>query len=105
VRVAGIPFGTTAWSKVEQTAHKGERGFAYWRTQKFGIIRGGFLKRVCARTKDGTVVLALPDFTGILAALDARASIKQESAPLEDDGRMTAVRARCARRRFAKVHG
>jgi len=39
VRMAGIPFGTTDWSKVEQTEHKVERGFAYWRTQKFGTIR------------------------------------------------------------------
>src|SRR6266481_5618392 len=27
------------WSKVEQTEHKGERGFAYWRTQQVGSIR------------------------------------------------------------------
>ena len=39
VQMAGIPFGTTDWSKVEQTEHKGERGFAYWRTQQFGSIR------------------------------------------------------------------
>jgi hypothetical protein len=55
--------------------------------------------------KDGKVVLALPGFIGILAALDALAGIKQESASLEDERRITAVRARCARRRFAKVHG
>jgi hypothetical protein len=41
----------------------------------------------------GTVVLALLCFTRILAALDARAGIKQESAPLEDEGRITALRA------------
>ena len=39
VQMAGIPFGTTDWSKVEQTEHKGERGLAYWRTQQFGSIR------------------------------------------------------------------
>jgi len=39
VQMAGIPFGITNWSKVEQTEHKGERGFAYWRTQQFGSIR------------------------------------------------------------------
>jgi hypothetical protein len=50
-------------------------------------------------------MLALLGFTRNLAALDTRAGIKQESAPLEDGGRMTAVRARYARRRFATVHG
>ena len=39
MQMKGIPFGTTDWSKVEQTEHKGERGFAYWRTQQFGSIR------------------------------------------------------------------
>lgn len=39
MKITAIPFGTTDWSKVEQTEHKGERGFAYWRTQQFGSIR------------------------------------------------------------------
>ena len=34
-----IPFGTTDWSTVERTEHKGETGCAYWRTQTFGGIR------------------------------------------------------------------
>ena len=29
MRMAGIPFGITDWSKVEPTERKGERGFAY----------------------------------------------------------------------------
>ncbi|MEO8132451.1 MAG: DHCW motif cupin fold protein [Betaproteobacteria bacterium] len=37
--ISGIPFGTTDWSQVERIEHKGERGFAYWRTQNFGTIR------------------------------------------------------------------
>ncbi|WP_254427291.1 DHCW motif cupin fold protein [Rhodanobacter sp. C01] len=37
--MSGIPFGTTDWSKIERTEHKGERGSAYWRTQDFGAIR------------------------------------------------------------------
>jgi quercetin dioxygenase-like cupin family protein len=37
--MAGIPFGTTEWSAVERTEHKGERGTAYWRTKHFGAIR------------------------------------------------------------------
>jgi quercetin dioxygenase-like cupin family protein len=37
--MSGIPFGTTDWSRVEQTEHEGERGRAYWRTQNFGAIR------------------------------------------------------------------
>ncbi len=39
MQMTGIPFGISDWSKVEQTEHKGERGFAYWRTQQFGSIR------------------------------------------------------------------
>ena len=39
MQMSGIPFGTTDWSKVERTEHKGETGMAYWRTQQFGGIR------------------------------------------------------------------
>jgi hypothetical protein len=34
-----IPFGTTDWSTVERTEHKGETGTAFWRTRDFGGIR------------------------------------------------------------------
>ena len=34
-----IPFGTTDWSAVERTEHKGDSGKAYWRTRNFGKIR------------------------------------------------------------------
>ncbi len=37
--MSNIPFGTTDWSTVERTEHKGESGTAYWRTQNFGGIR------------------------------------------------------------------
>jgi hypothetical protein len=37
--MSGIPFGTTEWSTVERTEHKGETGVACWRTQTFGDIR------------------------------------------------------------------
>ena len=39
MQMSGIPFGTTDWSAIERTEHKGERGLAYWRTQNFGDIR------------------------------------------------------------------
>ena len=39
MEMSGIPFGTTDWSRIESTEHKGESGFAYWRTQSFGGIR------------------------------------------------------------------
>ena len=39
MRMSAIPFGTTDWSSVERTEHKGERGIAYWRTKVFGDIR------------------------------------------------------------------
>lgn len=39
MQLSGIPFGTTDWSMVEATEHKGETGMAYWRTRSFGGIR------------------------------------------------------------------
>ena len=39
MQMADIPFGTTDWSQVEPTEHKGERGVACWRTRQFGAIR------------------------------------------------------------------
>ena len=39
MRMSGIPFGTTDWSTVERTTHKGGRGEAHWRTRHFGDIR------------------------------------------------------------------
>jgi len=41
VQMSHIPFGTTDWSQVERTEHKGESGSAYWRTRDFGGIRVG----------------------------------------------------------------
>jgi hypothetical protein len=37
--MSGIPFGTTDWSAIERTEHRGVTGVAYWRTQQFGDIR------------------------------------------------------------------
>lgn len=39
MQMADIPFGTTDWSAVEATGHKGETGAATWRTRHFGPIR------------------------------------------------------------------
>ena len=39
MKMSDIPFGTTDWSTVERTEHRGENGTAYWRTQHFGGIR------------------------------------------------------------------
>ena len=39
MQILDIPFGTTHWSAIEKTEHKGETGVAYWRTQSFGPIR------------------------------------------------------------------
>ena len=39
MQMSGIPFGTTDWSLIPPTEHKGESGSAYWRTQTFGDIR------------------------------------------------------------------
>jgi len=39
MKMDGIPFGTTDWSALERTEHRGETGVASWRTQTFGAIR------------------------------------------------------------------
>ena len=39
MQITSIPFGTTDWSTIAPTEHKGERGMAIWRTQQFGAIR------------------------------------------------------------------
>ena len=39
MHMSEIPFGTTDWSTVERTEHKGETGAAFWKTQNFGGIR------------------------------------------------------------------
>ena len=39
MQMQSIPFGTTDWTGVPRTEHKGETGMAYWRTCQFGDIR------------------------------------------------------------------
>jgi len=39
MQMTGIPLGTTDWTEIEQTEHKGDSGVAYWRTGHFGSIR------------------------------------------------------------------
>lgn len=39
MQMSDIPFGTTDWSQVEPTEHRGETGVAHWRTRTFGTIR------------------------------------------------------------------
>ena len=39
MNMTDIAFGTTHWSELEATEHKGERGSAFWRTRQFGAIR------------------------------------------------------------------
>ena len=39
MNMSEIPFGTTDWSRVEPTEHRGETGVADWRTREFGAIR------------------------------------------------------------------
>jgi hypothetical protein len=39
MKISEIPFGTTDWTQIEQTEHKGEKGIAYWRTRQFGAVR------------------------------------------------------------------
>lgn len=39
MKLENIAFGTTDWSSIEPTEHKGATGMAYWHTQNFGDIR------------------------------------------------------------------
>jgi len=39
LKMSDIPFGTTDWSQIETTEHKGTTGVAYWKTRNFGGIR------------------------------------------------------------------
>jgi hypothetical protein len=39
MQILDIPFGTTEWSRVERTEHRGQSGTAYWQTRQFGDIR------------------------------------------------------------------
>ena len=39
MKLDAIPFGTTDWTRVELTEHRGDTGTAYWRTREFGSIR------------------------------------------------------------------
>src|SRR5258708_16254516 len=39
MQIGNVPFGTTDWSAVEPTTHKGDTGLATWRTRQFGDIR------------------------------------------------------------------
>ncbi len=39
MQMADIPFGTTDWSAVARSEHKGEQGIATWRTRQFGTVR------------------------------------------------------------------
>jgi quercetin dioxygenase-like cupin family protein len=39
MRIDGVPFATTDWSRVPVTEHPGESGLATWRTVEAGNIR------------------------------------------------------------------
>jgi len=39
MQLSDIPFGTTDWSALERTQHRGVTGIAYWRTRHFGGVR------------------------------------------------------------------
>ena len=39
MRIDDLPFQVTDWSLLEASEHAGERGVAYWRTQRFGDLR------------------------------------------------------------------
>ena len=39
MKIDNTPFTTVDWEEIPKTEHRGESGFAYWRTQQFGTIR------------------------------------------------------------------
>lgn len=38
MKLTGIPFGTTDWSRVAPAEHRGETGVALWRSLEFGGV-------------------------------------------------------------------
>jgi quercetin dioxygenase-like cupin family protein len=44
MNIKDIAFGTTDWTGIERTEHKGETGIAYWRTRHFGDVRVRFVE-------------------------------------------------------------
>ena len=39
MQITDLPFGTTDWSTIAPTEHRGDTGIAHWRTRDFGPIR------------------------------------------------------------------
>jgi mannose-6-phosphate isomerase class I len=39
MQISDTPFGTTDWSQIQPTEHRGVTGLAYWRTRNFGAVR------------------------------------------------------------------
>jgi quercetin dioxygenase-like cupin family protein len=39
MQINDLPFGTTDWSTIAPTEHRGDTGIAQWRTREFGPIR------------------------------------------------------------------
>ena len=39
MKISGVPFATTDWSRVPVTEHPGETGVALWRTAQAGDVR------------------------------------------------------------------
>ena len=39
MQIKNVPFVTADWSLIEPTTHRGQTGFAYWRTLHFGDVR------------------------------------------------------------------
>jgi hypothetical protein len=39
MQLSNIPFQITDWDKIPATEHKGETGFAYWKTLQLGNLR------------------------------------------------------------------
>lgn len=39
MKMSDIPFGTTDWTTIPKTEHKGITGTAFWQTQNFGDLR------------------------------------------------------------------
>jgi hypothetical protein len=64
MRIDGVPFTTTDWNRIDETAHPGATGTAYWRTIELGNIRVRMIRYTPAYLADhwctrGHVVLVL----------------------------------------------
>lgn len=52
MNIEGVPFCVTEWASMEQVAHAGESGQAYWRTLEAGNVRARIVEYTAGYAAD-----------------------------------------------------